>query len=989
MADRQAQFQAFKAEASRIEEELQYAKDRADAVDVLARQAETLIKAIIRAPSDEEKTELRKKVKSLAEFGTRVKAGEEWTPRIASKSSEKRPSSSAGTKDTRSVEGMRDLSSVSAAPAQTIPLRDPFHSALSSYTARNAVHPASRVDSSRLRLNETVDKGERVGDLVVAGPAGALAPSTANAGDMADDKVLSTIKTPTNAPSSRRRMVAPISRREKSKKEEIILLRGSLIDGNKYPPWDKNPSAAEFFTTAEFTDPQDLAVSPYQMQFFEGWLRAGKALPPPKYSHGSASGPVMHTSGLVDLVQDAATDCSVVASLCAVIARTERGHSELLTPLIWPFDGNRKLPVLSPNGKYVVRLNFNGCWRKVIIDDRLPSSSNRVLHVMDRQTPGLLYPALLEKAYLKLRGGYDFPGSNSCSDLFAFTGWVPEQIYLQEAETVPAQLWDRIYNGFDIGAVLITAGTGKMSPGQERTLGLEGQHSYAVLDMVQTDDECLLFLKNPWAEGKEWRGLRPSSAPTRGSVQTSDLSSSNTFWVDLQQLMQHFESLYLNWNPAIFGHRQDIHFQWNIRNNAAPSGGCIIDHPQFSLSVKGEDKIWLLLSRHFLDPSKSKEQDPNDKDELGDNSAFQLDAQGHSAGEAREGYMSLLVFLGNGERLYLKDNYVERGTYVNAPQSLVKLQANDNKTYTIVVDQEEMPAREYSFTLTAFSDSPVSLEPASHKYIHKKVERGSWTKSNAGGSTASLTYFDNPQYTLEVKTKGPVIIILRSGKHQNPLHVKLVLGYGKRLYQLKNRDIVADSGEYREACAVAENLELQPGLYTIICSLFEPEKTGDYSVQVESTGGFNLKPIPRDGAGLLRTKLAHACFAPTINKIAAPIVPRRLIQIIVIARFSEARSPRAQDLGMTARSPLRLSIEQGRGPDRRFFITSGGGEYSDATIVRTESVDLAPLSLEEDDLWIVLERLSSPGGPVEELYEVELFTDTQSPARVGVWREWS
>jgi calpain-7 len=80
----------------------------------------------------------------------------------------------------------------------------------------------------------------------------------------------------------------------------------------------------------------------------------------------------------------------------------------------------------------VLKLYFNGCFRRVVIDERLPSSlTNRTLYVVDRLNPQLLWPALLEKAYLKVRGGYDFPGSNSGTDLWVLTGWIPEQIFLQ------------------------------------------------------------------------------------------------------------------------------------------------------------------------------------------------------------------------------------------------------------------------------------------------------------------------------------------------------------------------------------------------------------------------------------------------------------------------------------------------------------------------------------------------------------------------------
>ena len=86
----------------------------------------------------------------------------------------------------------------------------------------------------------------------------------------------------------------------------------------------------------------------------------------------------------------------------------------------------------SQNGKYVFMFYFNGTFRSVVIDDRLPLARlNRSIFVVDRSNPSLLWPALVEKAYLKVRGGYDFPGSNSGTDVWILTGWIPEQIFLQ------------------------------------------------------------------------------------------------------------------------------------------------------------------------------------------------------------------------------------------------------------------------------------------------------------------------------------------------------------------------------------------------------------------------------------------------------------------------------------------------------------------------------------------------------------------------------
>jgi calpain-7 len=568
-------------------------------------------------------------------------------------------------------------------------------------------------------------------------------------------------------------------------------------------------------------------------------------------------------------------------------------------------------------------------------------------------------------------------------------------------DTVPDQLWKRIHRGFMFGDVLVTVGTGKMSSRQERELGLEGQHSYVVLDMKETDHDRLLLVKNPWVQGKGWKGPRPTAVTAldastssggsknslenyhKDSVPTLDRPYPTTFWIGLEQVIQHFESLYLNWNPGLFRYRQDIHFEWNI--GCTSPGGCIVKHPQFAFTSKGAGSVWFLLSRHFRDaPAVTKEE----SDTFNDGS-IRPDSQVNSNGDSPKGYMSIYICDGNGERLYMKDTYRESSDYVTTPHCLLRLEVDASSTHTVVIDQDDLPPSPYTFSLSAFANTPITLEPAAHRFPLQKIEEGAWTRQTAGGSTDSAKYFDNPQYLLHVRQRGSIAILLTSTNHEHPLHVKLALGHGKRLHKLQSRDVLVDSGNHRSGCVFAEIKDLQPGLYTIICSLFEPGLTGDYALRVDSTTDVELKQIPRDGAGLLSMKLTPACFGANVHKIAAPLCPWRLASYTIIARFQKATSPRAMDLGKLARSPLRLSVEIGRGPERKFIIASEQGEYADSATVRSESVNIDPKITSQGDIYLVLDRLSGPGGPIEEWYEVEIYLDTPNACEVGVWRDWN
>ncbi|KAL1306007.1 hypothetical protein AAFC00_004138 [Neodothiora populina] len=793
-------------------------------------------------------------------------------------------------------------------------------------------------------------------------------------------------------------LAEPVSTRVLTKAEDILLLRTSKLNGFKFPPWKGSPSNSDFLRANGeelFFDKPELRLSSMQMKVFDDWKRPAEALPPPPWlanqEDHSKLGPTMYSGKGIDLVQDAATDCSVVASLCACVARGERGHapSQILRNVLYPYDRTNHQPILSENGRYILRLNFNGAYRRVDIDDRLPvSKTSRVIHVADRQTPGLLWPALVEKAYLKVRGSYDFPGSNSGTDLWILSGWIPEQIFIQSDDTVPNSVWKRVYRAHKFGDVLLTMGTGKMSARAEKETGLAGEHDYAVLDLREVDGQKLLLVKNPWCEGTSWTGSMPrievhdgqeldvnnDSEVVRSSrdlLNADDQLTPGTFWIDLNSVLQHFESIYLNWNPGLFRKRQDIHFSWNLSLTDDPTAvqgkyRSFAAHPQFRLTVGNDGLLWILLCRHFSDAT--------------DESQSKQARDTHSAG-----FISIYVYDNKGSRVFLSDNALERGPFVDSPQTLLKLDnAVAGRQYTIVPVEQDLEHRIHTFTLSTFSNSNITIDHASSRYPYEKTVPASWTLGTAGGNAHSPEYRQNPQFSLGLSHKASLSLLLETPVEHLNVHVKLLLGNGKRMESVRSRDIIVDSKDYRRGCALATIDDLDAGDYTIICSTFETGQTGPFTLRVDSTQPAQLKLLPREGAGRVRMQLNSPAFETQQLKVAAQILPSRLSKL----RVSVKHSSNTQSMHRE-RSMLRVSIEAGRGPERQVLTVSGDGGYSDGIAgVRTDEIDLSPQMARETYMWLVVERMFTPRDLPAEMLQVEIFAEAPEAVQVGGWRRW-
>lgn len=277
--------------------------------------------------------------------------------------------------------------------------------------------------------------------------------------------------------------------------EEINVLRqSSIINGKCFQPWIHGEETREqFHYDRPFCDPDGLLPLSHSQK-----ENGGVYMRPSEFLDAGQQAVIIRTITPLAVTQDLVADCSFVCSLCIASAFEARHNKRLITSLIYP-QNNRGIPIYNPSGKYLVKLFFNGVYRKVIIDDRLPVTENsRRLLCSASRDPTELWVSLVEKAYMKLNGGYDFPGSNSGIDLHALTGWIPEQVFFEEDSNRPKsgdqnrpadfrqsenRTWERILSAHRFGDCLITISTGPLTSDEEESTGLVSGHAYAVLNV--------------------------------------------------------------------------------------------------------------------------------------------------------------------------------------------------------------------------------------------------------------------------------------------------------------------------------------------------------------------------------------------------------------------------------------------------------------------------------------------------------------------------
>lgn len=446
--------------------------------------------------------------------------------------------------------------------------------------------------------------------------------------------------------------------RELSKLE--IAKESSVVNGMFFPVWDDSAlttvSKAGKFVDNDFNP----HLSPAQIEQLVCWRRISEL------SQGSACiTTAMKSKGTCRVIQSHwISNCSLVSSLSIMMQRSGRKDKTLAINNLFP-QNRFGQAVYNPQGKYTVKLFWNGSFRSVTIDDFIPCGEQRK-PLCAQTSDGSWWASLVEKAYLKLvSGGYDFwAGSHSGIDIYALTGWPPETLSIDENESeqrdslsnrVSERVWTRLLAGMSHQDNIITASS-RPDVNEEKT-GICRSHAYAILGAEDRETGRTLLLRNPWSD-----------------------NPSGEFWVEVKAFPKLFKSINVNWNLALFQHVS----HHNCRINPQTSDSYCGESTQFSLHVSpGTKYIWIVVSRHV-------------------NAIADLENPSKA--------VACIAMRSEGQRvLHIQEELIiNAGPYHSGPHSLCRIEEPEETTMTLVLNSLEQQKAIHA-TVSCFSTSQATV----------------------------------------------------------------------------------------------------------------------------------------------------------------------------------------------------------------------------------------------------------------------------------------
>jgi hypothetical protein len=273
-------------------------------------------------------------------------------------------------------------------------------------------------------------------------------------------------------------------------------------------------------------------------------------------------------------------------------------------------------------GAFWVRFYKYGEIEDIIIDDFFPVLGNGEFAFARGGPDGKeLWPMILEKAYAKLNGSYNYIEAGKVQMALAdMTGGVSEQIELRTIAGSQSQFWEKLKSLLAQGA-LMGAGSPEHAMGDRaiNEYGIVQGHAYAVLGICEFDDYKLINLRNPHGNrGVEWNGDWSDDSDmwtqrAKSKCEYSD-EADGIFWMDLDDFIDNYSYLYVcrimkewesheiedEWKgdsaeglPSKDNRNAKLHLNPNFELKIQKPGPVFIQMTQF-------DKVNMFKGKHFI-----------------------------------------------------------------------------------------------------------------------------------------------------------------------------------------------------------------------------------------------------------------------------------------------------------------------------------------------------------------------------------------------------
>lgn len=484
------------------------------------------------------------------------------------------------------------------------------------------------------------------------------------------------------------------------------------------------------------------------------------------------------TNGLVDLYQDLLPNCSFVLSILAII---DLGLQDLLVGAVRVFPDQQAAKV---------KLHLNGCAREVSVSTVLPFISkphqNRSLIIRSHSNPDLLWPALIEKAYLMAVGqSYRFSGSNMAQDMYTLLAWPPE---VRQTSKMSLDAFGELWELRKEKKVSLGLGTGQASASLARKLGVVPEHDYLVCGY----DGLFLQLKNPWSNEDSDRFLDVDAA-----------------------MFAQFTYVYINWNPAKFPHSTSTPV---IYAPPQTSPLVLIENPQFELKSETSQEIRICIEQNI-----SKDDSPCFV------SVYELSGP------------DLVVHSMQYPRVF-------HGKVSPKNTLLATVQLEAGKFYNVVITgspkRELLSLKTYS-DAEVLVKKPKNVCPHVLPPVHDQ-----WNFGYNGGSWIEELYIDNPQWDMVVgnSVKNINLVVTCPEDPGISFHVfnweKQNMGQKIRNFE---KSVLVHCENYTKFLHDLSMHQVNPGVYRIVVSCYDSSFKGDFQLLCMHDGekdSVSLEKVP-------------------------------------------------------------------------------------------------------------------------------------------------